>query len=116
MAKHLKKIPVRRPQKSKGGMGMDVMPGDQDMLPMHRPSFNVHAKQMPEIEDWEVGKRYRLEVLVEMTARRQDKFSDNAELELVAYKAEEKKSYEDMEDDEFAEEHDRQMEKHSSRK
>lgn len=43
-----------------------------------RPSFSVDAETFPAIKDWNVGKKYTLEVEVEMTGSNiGDKWSDN---------------------------------------
>ena len=67
------------------------------------PSFYIDAEQMPEIKDWEVGKKYRLVVEVEQKRKEESENSTSANLEIVAYKYLPKKSINDMTDEEFGE-------------
>jgi hypothetical protein len=41
------------------------------MEPKYFPTIQLTSQQLPPIKDWEVGKRYVLEVVVEMTGVRQ---------------------------------------------
>jgi hypothetical protein len=51
------------------------------------PSFHVDEREMPEIDGWEVGKEYVLNIKVKMTNK--DEYSDGrdtcARLEVLAY-------------------------------
>lgn len=90
----LKKIPVQEPR-----VGID-MPERR----LYPPSFQIEAEQMPEIKDWEVGKKYRLIVEIEQkSAHQNEKDRMNASFDIVAYKHLKPKSMDEMNDEEFDE-------------
>lgn len=53
------------------------------------PSFYVDSKQMPDIDNWEVGKEYTITVKVKMCSyslsEREDKSMSSAEIEVLEY-------------------------------
>lgn len=53
------------------------------------PTFHVSDKQMPEIEDWEVGKSYTIKVKVKMIDRSEfeslERESGHATFEVISY-------------------------------
>ena len=68
------------------------------------PSFYVSASQMPEIKDWEVGKKYRLMIEVEQKSKNESEDSGvDASFEILAYKHLKEKSINEMDDHEFGE-------------
>jgi|SRR3990167_2890314 len=88
---HLKKIKVDEMQ--------GVMPNPMSWP----PSFSINAKQMPEIKDWEVGKKYRLVIEVEQKSKNEREDSLDASFEIVAYKHLKEKTMDEMSDSEFGE-------------
>ena len=89
----LKKIPV-----SKGEDSVKVNPSSS----MYPPSFYVSDKQMPEIENWEVGEKYTMVIEVEQKSMSEgDDKSISANFDIVAYKHIPKASVEDMSEEEF---------------
>lgn len=40
------------------------------------PEFTLDEKQLPDIKDWEVGKKYNLEIEVEMTGQNKSQHDD----------------------------------------
>lgn len=53
---------------------------------MYPPSFHVNSKQIPEIKNWEVGKKYRLTIEVEQKSMNEgDDGVRGASFDLVAY-------------------------------
>ena len=67
------------------------------------PTFYIDANQMPEIKDWEVGKKYRLVVEVEQKSRNEREDMIDGSFEIVAYKHLADKKMENMDDKEFEE-------------
>lgn len=65
------------------------------------PSFHVDTKQMPEIKNWEVGKKYRLVVEVEQTSYHEDDHSSGASFNITAYEILNGKNYDEMSDEEI---------------
>ena len=53
------------------------------------PSFYVDSKQMPDIDNWEVGEEYTITVKVKMCSyslsEREDKSMSSAEIEVLEY-------------------------------
>ena len=97
----LKKIPVRKVDKSK-------MLGMTDDMPSYPPSFHISSKQMPEISDWKVKGKYRLVVDVEMKSINAGDHGASAGFDITAYavmkeKTGTGKSIDDMTDKEFGE-------------
>ena len=45
------------------------------------PSFSVTVKDLPEIKGWKVGKKYMLEMEVEMTSMSKDEYMDKSFIE-----------------------------------
>ena len=89
----LKKIPVKKlPKRS--------LPFT-DEPPFFLPSFGVSAKQMPEIKDWDVGKKYRIVIEVEQKSKEERNDHVHASFDIVAYKHLRKKSIDEMTDKEF---------------
>lgn len=74
-----------------------------DMAMPMPPSFHVNEKQISEIKRWEVGKKYKLEIEVELKSKHEmkmdGKITADASFDIVAYDVE--KDYEDMSDDEM---------------
>lgn len=87
----LKKIKVSEASKA------DVMEGPS----MFPPSFHVESKQMSEIENWEVGDKYKLIIEVKMKSKSDNVRGTSASLDIVAYRELKKKKPEDMNDKEF---------------
>lgn len=75
---------------------------DDSKLPHHYPSFSVHEKQMPEIDDWDTEQTYRMIVDVVMTGKSARKGNPTrGDFEIVAYKVLKRKTINDMSDEEF---------------
>lgn len=77
-------------------------------MPMRMlPSLHVNDKEVPEIADWEVGRKYLLAIKVKQVSKDISEHSEqksvHARLELVAYNVLQKKKLEDMNDKEFSE-------------
>ena len=68
------------------------------------PSFYVNAEQMPEIESWEVGKKYKLVIEVEQKSKNEREDSIDASFDILAYKHLKEKTIDEMSDKEFEEE------------
>jgi len=47
---------------------------------MMHPTFSLKASQLPEIKDWSVGKKYKMEIEVEMIGSNKDEYSEKQEL------------------------------------
>ena len=81
--------------------------GERDFPTSFPPSFHVDSNQMPEVEDWEVGKKYRLIIEVEQKSKHQnDSDVITGDFDIVAYKNISKKTLKDvseMTDKEFEE-------------
>ncbi len=45
-----------------------------DKMPKMMPSFSMDQEMMPEMKDWSVGKKYKMEVEVEMTGMNKDEY------------------------------------------
>jgi len=93
MSYHLKKIKVNNSSNEVPSVGKDLS----------APSFYMSAEQMPEIKDWEVGKKYQLIIEVEQISKNEHENSVHASFEIVAYKHIPKKSIDEMTDEEFGE-------------
>ena len=82
-------------------------------MPMRMgPMFHVDDMMMPEIKDWEVGKKYKMVVEVEMKSMSKDEDMTSGGFELVAYKPMPDKEPKDMDDKEFEEYQGKEMSKH----
>ena len=97
MADHkikLKKIPVRV---------IDEVEAleSPDMPPAYPPSFDVNDIQMPEIKDWEVGKKYKFIIEVEQKSKNETKKKIRVSFDIIAYKYLKPKSIDEMTDEEF---------------
>lgn len=74
---------------------------------MHCPYLYVNDRQIPEIKKFEVGESY--EMIIRVTPRSKDEHESTSderssvELAVTAYKVIEKKSMDDMSDEEFGE-------------
>lgn len=42
-----------------------------------RPTFSINAEEFPDIKDWSVGKKYKVEIEVEMTGCRIGEWGDD---------------------------------------
>lgn len=89
----LKKIEVHEP--TKGMIEESPM--------MWTPSFSISDKQMSEVKDCDVGKKYRFVIEVEMKSKREVEKGIEAGFDIVAYKIIKEKAPEDMTDEEFGE-------------
>lgn len=70
------------------------------------PRLDLSLKDLPEAKDWEVGKKYPLDLEVKMTGMHQSKNSDGrVEFEIVKIGVEEDENEEEMdsEDEEYGE-------------
>jgi hypothetical protein len=54
---------------------MDHKSGKREVDP--RPEFSVNAEEFPAIKDWSVGKKYKMEIEVEMTGSRIGDWGDD---------------------------------------
>ena len=70
-------------------------------LSTYPPSFHVGEKQMPEIKDWEVGKKYKLMIEVEQKSLSQNESGRDASFDIVAYAVMEEKDFDKMSDEEM---------------
>lgn len=86
----LKKIKINESKES-------VMPSSS------APNFYINAGQMPEIKDWEVGKKYKLVIEVEQKSKNEREDSVDASFDILAYKHLKEKSIDEMDDKEFGE-------------
>lgn len=63
----------------------------QDSMPEMKPTVYLSKKDLPEIEDWEVGKKYKLVMEVEMVSRNENEYDNkkdlNASFEIEKVKA-----------------------------
>ena len=90
MAIKLKKIPI----------GNDPL-AEPSMLSAYPPSFDVNDMQMPEIKDWEVGKKYKFIIEVEQKRKNETEKKIRVSFDIIAYKYLKPKSIEEMTDEEF---------------
>ena len=93
----LKEIPVKKPAKSNY-----PMISSEDYRLSYSPSFSLIDKQVPEIADWEVGKKYQMIVEVEMTGKnevkeRDEKIGVSGNFNILSYKTTD--DVEDMSDE-----------------
>lgn len=56
---------------SKKGMMLDKVMGDSEML----PCFRLTEEQFPPVKGWKVGKRYKLEIEVEMVGESKNEYN-----------------------------------------
>ena len=76
------------------------------------PVLNVDNKHMQEIEDWEVGKKYKMVIEVEMKSKSMNREMVSGGFDILAYKYLKDKTMDEMSDDEFGEYQDEQLAKH----
>jgi len=55
-------------------------PQKDEMNMMGMPSFSLSQTQLPDIKSWNVGKKYKMEIEVEMVGSNKDEYSDKSEL------------------------------------
>lgn len=89
-----------------------------DASPMSLPTIYVNSEQMPEVADWEVGKKYRVLIEVEQKSKSETAVNGgkqiiDARFNIVAYKAIEGKKVDDMTDEEFGKDQDEKLEEAS---
>ena len=85
---------------------------DEPKYTMYPPSFSVAGMQMPEIKNWEVGKRYVLVIEVEQKSKSKDEKEIRGTFDIVAYKHLKEKTPEEMDDKEFEEYQGEMLSKH----
>lgn len=98
---HIKLKKIKKPN-------MEGMKMPESMGPM----FYVDDMMMPEVADWEVGKKYRMVVEVEQKSKNEDDHGVHGGFEIVAYKHLKDKSLEEMSDKEFGEYQSQALAKH----
>lgn len=79
----------------------EVIGHDMAMPSMMPPSFHVDGKQMSELKNWEVGKKYRLVIEVEQKSKNEYEDNVSAGFDIIAYKHLTEKSYDEMTDKEM---------------
>lgn len=70
----------------------------------YAPYFSLNSKQVGEVADFEVGKKYRFVVEVEMKSKSEREDVVDGGFDILAYKELKPKKMEDMSDEEFEEE------------
>ena len=70
---------------------------------MFPPSFHVDSKQMSEVEDHEVGSKYKFVIEVELKSKSEREKTISSSYDIVAYRELKKKKPQDMNDEEFEE-------------
>ena len=96
MPQKLKLKKIRVGKKSKGMFDME-----EKAPSVFPPSFRADDKQIPEVKKFEVGKKYRLVVDIEMKSKKENEKSTDGSFDLIAYKHIPKKDIFDMDDKEF---------------
>lgn len=67
-------------------MGPSVAVASETPMRTDYPSFYLNAKQMPEIEDWQVGEEYTLTVKVRLESKNKELTSPaSGSLEVLSY-------------------------------
>lgn len=61
-----------------------------DMASKMLPSFSLTAKDLPAIRNWQVGKKYKLEIEVEQVSLSKDEYSKSVEARFKIHKVGEK--------------------------
>lgn len=74
---------------------------EEPMPSAYAPSFHVDDKQIPEVKDLDVGKKYRFVVEVEMTSKEEREKGIDSRFDIVAYKYLPKKTLDNMTDKEL---------------
>lgn len=86
----------------------EKMEGMSDKPVRRLPRFTLSEEDLPQIKEWQVGKKYTMEVEVEMTSLQKDQYDFSMEDEKKKMSASFKmtkigtKKVEDMDADEFA--------------
>lgn len=66
-------------------MGEMEMPMAKDMPKEHFPSFNIGLEHLPEAKNWEIGKKYSIELEVVQTSMDMHKNKDGKEMGMVGF-------------------------------
>ena len=71
----MKKAPIKKTT-VKSGDSVISSPVESKYKEDNRSSMSINEKELPEIKDWKIGEKYKIEVTVEMTGISKDTWSE----------------------------------------